>query len=389
MKKKGFTLVELLAVIAILAILVIMALPAVLRMFNNARRDSFTNEVNTVIRTARQQYLLSGGTNTTWSNAEGSTKSLDLTGNSQLRYYVKMNNEGKITKLQVTNGDFQYDIANNAGIDVAESSDVETVTEKNALTLGASSIVFTSRADENSISVGDEIAIDTEHFNVISSDSTETILLAKYNLYVGYVTDFSNDTGASIVREIQPGESGYGWQSQLTATERVGVVPFSGTKYWQSTSNPNYFTDEYPDARNASVYNPNLRGELIVEEHIPDIQKQYWSIENDYSIALYVEDYVSKIRSLGINVLYGDLLNNTQALNLGCSGNTSCPYNRNLWLENTSFWVASVAWTGSTSGQTPVKTISKNGSYSYESHYMLSDYGVRPIIAIPTSTMPN
>ncbi len=49
MKNKGFTLVELLAVIAILAILVIMALPAVFRMYNKARIDSFSNEVNTII----------------------------------------------------------------------------------------------------------------------------------------------------------------------------------------------------------------------------------------------------------------------------------------------------------------------------------------------------
>ena len=59
--KKGFTLVELLAVIAILAILVIMALPAVLRMFEKARIDSFTNEVNVLVRTTEQQYLLGGG----------------------------------------------------------------------------------------------------------------------------------------------------------------------------------------------------------------------------------------------------------------------------------------------------------------------------------------
>ncbi len=131
MKKRGFTLVELLAVIAILAILVIMALPAVLRMFNNARKDSFTNEVNTVIRTARQQYLLSGGSDTAWSNAEGSSKSLDLTGNSQLKYYIKMNAEGKIIKLQVTNGDFQYNVTNNLGIDIAESSDVQAVSDLN------------------------------------------------------------------------------------------------------------------------------------------------------------------------------------------------------------------------------------------------------------------
>lgn len=34
MKKKGFTLVELLAVIAIIAILTLMAVPAVIKMYN-------------------------------------------------------------------------------------------------------------------------------------------------------------------------------------------------------------------------------------------------------------------------------------------------------------------------------------------------------------------
>ena len=127
MKKKGFTLVELLAVIAILAILVIMALPAVLRMFNQARKDSFTNEVNTIIRTARQQYLLSGGEAQSWSNAEGSANKLDLTGNSNLKYYASMNGNGQITELQVTNGDFQY---SHIGIvDMIDSSAVQSVSE--------------------------------------------------------------------------------------------------------------------------------------------------------------------------------------------------------------------------------------------------------------------
>ena len=41
MSKKGFTLVELLAVIAILAILVIIALPNVLKMFNDSKKNAF------------------------------------------------------------------------------------------------------------------------------------------------------------------------------------------------------------------------------------------------------------------------------------------------------------------------------------------------------------
>ena len=41
MNKKGFTLVELLAVIAILALIVIIALPNVFSMFNEAKKDTF------------------------------------------------------------------------------------------------------------------------------------------------------------------------------------------------------------------------------------------------------------------------------------------------------------------------------------------------------------
>ena len=45
MKKRGFTLVELLAVISILAILVIVAMPNILKMFKESKVKSFTNEV--------------------------------------------------------------------------------------------------------------------------------------------------------------------------------------------------------------------------------------------------------------------------------------------------------------------------------------------------------
>ena len=61
MNKKGFTLVELLAVIAILAILVIIALPNVLSMFNQAKEDTFTTETKEMVKIAQQQYLATFG----------------------------------------------------------------------------------------------------------------------------------------------------------------------------------------------------------------------------------------------------------------------------------------------------------------------------------------
>ena len=61
MNKKGFTLVELLAVIAILAILVIIALPNVLSMFNQAKADTFATETKEMVKIAQQQYLATFG----------------------------------------------------------------------------------------------------------------------------------------------------------------------------------------------------------------------------------------------------------------------------------------------------------------------------------------
>ena len=118
MRKKGFTLVELLAVIAILAILVIMALPAVLNMFTQARIDTFQNEVRTIYRTAQQQYLLGGGAEIIRGTDSSCTK-LDMTGNANLQYYIKINGNGKVVKLQATNGTYHYTTGDNEVSDLA------------------------------------------------------------------------------------------------------------------------------------------------------------------------------------------------------------------------------------------------------------------------------
>lgn len=60
MKKKGFTLVELLAVIAILAILVIVAMPNVLGMFNQAKANSYITEVQKYMDNAKTEFINKG-----------------------------------------------------------------------------------------------------------------------------------------------------------------------------------------------------------------------------------------------------------------------------------------------------------------------------------------
>ena len=82
MNKKGFTLVELLAVIAILAILVIIALPNVIEMFNRAKKELFLTEAKNVYREVAKKYTtesMRGNNATTISN---DTNSLQLSTSS-------------------------------------------------------------------------------------------------------------------------------------------------------------------------------------------------------------------------------------------------------------------------------------------------------------------
>ena len=139
MKKKGFTLVELLAVIAILAILVIIALPNVMGMFNQAKENSFTTEIKEIYKQAQQQWIsdsmmstttisyyrynkTASGTTTAVSGATLSgSDGIKLTGRTQLEYYITIDKSGKVTAYYATDGSYQYYFADNAGFSCSSS----------------------------------------------------------------------------------------------------------------------------------------------------------------------------------------------------------------------------------------------------------------------------
>ena len=249
-------------------------------------------------------------------------------------------------------------------------------------------IQVVNQATEGTLSVGDEILIgNREGFNVVSTDSEKTVLLAKYNLLVGYQVEYVNNYGYRLVGQIPTSTPGYGYQSEATRNKGYGVVPFSGKNYWQSTTNPNYFNPNYPDARNESIYTKSMSTVAPVVSEYTNAYNytQPNAAQNDYTIAYYVEPYIEKIRAMGVQVFDGGLLSNNQAGSLGCWGNSSCSYYQNTWLTNTAFWVASVAWEGSSSYQSCIKYIDKNHSYSYSGYEGATSYGVRPTITIRTA----
>ena len=133
MKKNGFTLVELLAVIAILAILVIIALPNVMSMFNQARKNSFSTEVKEIYKMAQQQWISDSLFTTSekvYSRCEScSGKSLDMSGRSQLEYYIKIDKSGKVVEYYATDGSYQYSYNNSNGLNIEDIDDIKVVAE--------------------------------------------------------------------------------------------------------------------------------------------------------------------------------------------------------------------------------------------------------------------
>ena len=116
MKNKGFTLVELLAVIAILAILVIVAMPNVLGMFNQAKINTFTTEVQRLMDVAMTTFtkdaLQNSGKSVFYSSVDFDslkTKKLAMSGNTK-DYYIEMDRNGNFKRIVVADENFCYDI---------------------------------------------------------------------------------------------------------------------------------------------------------------------------------------------------------------------------------------------------------------------------------------
>ena len=145
MNKKGFTLVELLAVIAILALLVIIALPNVLSMFNNAKKDLFLTEAKNVFKESTKKYISDNMHNSNEGNiyckSETDSKNpLDMDiGNTY--YYIEKDSTGKTIKFVAWNssGYVTKVVGDNVmlndvtGNNVSESS-VKDITCNNVLT---------------------------------------------------------------------------------------------------------------------------------------------------------------------------------------------------------------------------------------------------------------
>jgi len=96
-KRKGFTLVELLAVIAILAIILLIAVPMILGVIEDAKQESFRNSVRGVFHAIELYNARTG-------SESGTIAELDMSGETLTGFWNIV--DGKTTLIEVTNGTY-------------------------------------------------------------------------------------------------------------------------------------------------------------------------------------------------------------------------------------------------------------------------------------------
>ena len=214
------------------------------------------------------------------------------------------------------------------------------------------------------------VRLGTEEFYDITSTVNhipgKTVLLAKYNLYVGQTcTSSSSCTPISILA------SGYGLQSAdakgyVSTWPAIGVVPFSGSNnsygYWDPNGSGMISKyGVYSGAAN-NIYDIDY---VAAPNYSAAFQSDLGNA--NYSIAYYVEQYVNR---LGIDA-EGRLLTYAEANTLTQTQRTN----------------GARYWLGSATTNNYARIVNATGTFSVQYFYNTVYYGVRPVIVINTSAI--
>ena len=193
--------------------------------------------------------------------------------------------------------------------------------------------------------VGSEVAIEDQHFYIISSDEDSITMLAKYNLYVGSECSSSSSC-------ISYGEEATGIQDSTMIARppdggypRKGVTIFASSSYWGSVSDGTYVYDS-----NSTLYN-------------------------------YVENYKTYLESQGATIEEARLIKKEELEALECNiSNNSCK-TASSWIYGTSYWSGTALDHGS------IWYVFSSGGFGPNTRDNDRALGVRPVIKILLSNL--
>ena len=205
-------------------------------------------------------------------------------------------------------------------------------------------VIYPDGKDKSTVTVGDIVKIGTEEFYVINRDKDDLILLARYNLNVGY-NKVEGTEGIQNKMSV-----GYILGTQIT----TGTISFSSSVYWTGV--------RWEDFSNTNDY-PYVADENCI-------------------IYPYLTSYKNYLEKTGITIKETRLLKYNEAVELGCNGMTYHCTDAPYFLNETSFWL------GSASINSYIWAIHANTLFGYgymnrdNSSTNGSSFGIRPVVVI-------
>lgn len=254
---------------------------------------------------------------------------------------------------------------------------------------------FVNRQNDQAISVGDEVSIGSEHFYVLNTNEENTALMAKYNLYVGDIFDwsFGNFTYVSTISEDDPL---YGIQNELAKagdmneTRWYGGVPFSGINYWDKSDcgcvgkncdcngSENGLYEKY----NESIYDSSLSTEPLNRFYNYNSKGMSVSQRNNYTISYYVENYISRLKEMGAPLtIKGRLINEEEIVVFERDSWNYFTSTVPEWLYSTTYWTQAVV------NNLYLVVIGTDGGLRPDMYIYGNEIGVRPVIDVDTSDL--
>ena len=204
-KKKGFTLVELLAVIVILAVVILIAVTAVIPRMNKAKKNAFIDEALIYLKAAEQAYAFDG--NDIGSSCINIT---DLNDN-----YVKKSGDNYVGTIttELTNGDYVQTISltNGKYYLVSSSTNISSDDVKDSMPQGFKSSCGNNNSIVAQCSSGDSSCPVTLPASLDGYSSVDVVIAGKNLIYPKY----SGRTNAGITYTVN---SDYTITLQGTAT---------------------------------------------------------------------------------------------------------------------------------------------------------------------------